>query len=431
MQQAIDATPEGGTICFGAGVYSQGELHPSADGQVFDGMPGTVLDGGGNVGRAIANYLGVSNITIEGFEVRNYASTYGPEDGVLGVWHGSGWTIQDNHVHDNAASAINVYEMTEATIRHNLLDHNGCGGVNVVASIGTIVSANEIAFNGLGPYNQFWSCGGGKSNQTVGTRFVGNYTHDNTWGWWLDNGNTSYTIRHNRIEDNLLDGVYLEANVASRGGPGFTDAGFGIRVIGNYLSGNGLSYRKRRLMHGAAIELSSNHVEIARNSITASNAHGITITFTDRGQVGCRCKARVFDVSVRDNDIGLRADGSGSTLSFGRVGFYSADNPPPYVPANVLFGDNRYYFADGAAPHFALPTSDQAGGPAKLASWTEWRAAGNDLTSTVEPATAFPASPPTGAVGPALEPTPIAASFTSFGGGGVVGAVGAPRRSLT
>jgi hypothetical protein len=372
-------------------VYSTGDIFPKASGQTFDGSAGAVLDGGGTFEYAFANRNLVSDITIRGFDIRNYANVRDrPEQGAVGAW-GTGWIVEDNHIHDNGASGVSVGMGT--IVRDNLIDHNACAGVDSgYPAVNDTVQGNEISFNNYQrSFSPGWSCGGGKFARSLGLTFVGNDSHDNTgWGFWLDGHNGNATIQGNRFANNAWGGLKLEINDAAHAGPHYDVAGWGIKVIGNSFSDDGWA-NPRKLMYGTAMEVAAtNHVEIADNSIAASSPHALTLTYTARHDFSGE-DLTVHDISVHDNDIGLREDGDDPASDVGRVGFFTADSPAAYRPTAISFENNHYYFDSASAPHFSLPGP---GLPYDPVSWTGWQAAGYDPTGSVAIATSFPRGVP-------------------------------------
>lgn len=341
---AISAAPTGAHICFASGVYLLGELHPLAN-QTLDGQGVAVLDGGGIRGRAIANNSAVDGVTIRGFEVRNYVNLYGPESGAIGAYTGSNWTVTGNHVHNNAASGIQIgYPLTVTgnVVSNNVVDHNGCGGIMSGQGGGTVVSGNDVEYNGTGPFDlDAFSCG--------------------------------------------IGGLRIEILNNAHGGNGQSRT-WAVRVLNNIFTNNGLS-STNRIMYGASIEIaSSNHVEVANNTIDGG-AHAIVMDQQVRSDFAW--DLTINNISVHDNDIRLRDSGEGAGCwecsNIGRVGFYGAG--PVAAPA-VTYASNRYYFDDAMHQHFSLPAT--SGTPYNLATWAQWRAAGYDASSTLSASGAFP-----------------------------------------
>ena len=382
-------------FCFVKGVYHVGWLWPPASGDTFDGSAGAILDGGGSHVQAFVNSHNASNVTIRGFDIRHYAKTDSPETGVIGAW-GTGWVVEDNHIHDNGASGVSVG--TDTVVRGNLIDHNACGGVNSgYPAVNDVVQGNEISFNDYrGQYNPGWSCGGGKFVRSFGLRFVDNYSHDNTGhGFWLDGDNGDATVSGNRFEDNSYGGLLLEINDAAHSGPTHSQAGWGIKVTGNSFSHNGWGHANR-VMFGAAIEVAAtNHVEIAHNAIAASNTHAVVLNFTARSD-SAGGDSTVHHISVHDNDIALRESGAITNPydNVGRVGFYSSSKKNA-MHARIVFRRNHYLLKRPGALHFSLPQAHRTW-PYDLATWRQWRNAGFDRWSTIKavPDRAFNSNPP-------------------------------------
>jgi hypothetical protein len=371
VKAAVANAPGGTTFCLAPGVYNTSEVNPK-DGDSLVG-PGAILDGGHTEGRAIANYNHASNVTLSGLEVRNYANTYGPEDGAIGAWFGSGWLLGDLWVHNNAASAVLISESTGLRLTGSLLDHNGCGGI-MGGGTGAVVTGNEIAFNNTGGNDGIgYSCGGGKFGG-VNPTFTDNNSHDNNgYGIWFDGRNTGELIVGNTFARNAGGGVLIEIGLNAQ-----------ARVTNNYFAGNGMGYPNRVMFGAGVIVAATDHVEIDHNRFTATNAHAVTLDFTHRSDWP---GLALNNISVHDNDIALRTDGTSPYSNIGRVGFYG----PQSEPGTASFNANRYYFDDPAAWHFALHSV--SADPYNLVTWAQWRAAGQDATSTLQPSAAFPTDP--------------------------------------
>jgi len=373
VKAAVANAPGGTTFCLAPGVYNTSEVNPK-DGDSLVG-PGAVLDGGNTAGRAVANYNHASNVTLNGLEIRNYANTYGAEDGAVGAFYGTGWLLTDLWVHNNAASGITLSYGTSHRVSSSLIDHNGCGGIMGASTVSPVITGNEFAVNNTGGNDGVTnSCGGGKLSRSTGLTFTGNNSHGNHgYGFWLDGMNSTPTFSGNTFSGNEAGGVLLEINANAQ-----------ARVTNNYFAGNGMAYPNRVMFGAGVIVAATDHVEIDHNRFTATNAHAVTLDYSHRSDFP---NLGVHDISVHDNDIALRTDGTSPFSNIGRVGFYG----PQSEPGTGSFNANRYYFDDPAAWHFALHSV--SADPYNLVTWAQWRAAGQDATSTLQPAAAFPTDP--------------------------------------
>ena len=399
---SVNAAPAHTTFCIAAGTYSVSEIIPKA-GDRFIGVPGAILDGGNTVERAIANYAHADDVVVRGITFRHFVGS-SPEDGAIGAFSGHNWLVEDNAIVNNLASGISVGKSVGLVIRDNLIASNGCGGIMGTPSVDLTVDSNEIASNNTGGYDgEKWSCGGAKLGEANGVDVTNNYIHDNNgYGFWPDSRDVNMLFADNRFVDNADGGILIEIDDAHAGGANadvvgnLDGTGYSVRILGNTFTGNG-GAAHNRIMFGAAIVVAaSNHVEIADNRIDATNAHAITVNYTPRHDFSSQ-DLTVHDISVHDNDIALRTDGSDPLHDVGRVGFYTNELGAA-IPHAVSFRANSYYFDDSGAFHFSLPgTTDHV----MLATWSMWRDLGFDGGSQVLPAAQFPAGGANGDPAPA------------------------------
>jgi parallel beta-helix repeat protein len=133
------------------------------------------------------------------------------QGGGYGIGLGSGTTIKDSCLIQNAQGAFNGW------------------GVN------NVISRNEISANGLGEYpdsggnspNACGCSGGGKLFYSLNAQITRNYIHDNyNAGIWLDFDNTGANISGNYISSNWGVGIEYEAS-------------YNANISNNTLVGNG------------------------------------------------------------------------------------------------------------------------------------------------------------------------------------------------
>ena len=169
IQNAIDIATAGDTINVCPGTYA-GEIKIDRSvtilGDPGDTAPGPgafapVIDGGSAPGDAFLIKNGVSNVTIQGFEVRNFTSDDTGIGNAISAWVGStsNITVQDNYFHDleyNGVLVGNDYNADPAkwgdhtgwTIKGNILDNIGYIGFELTNTSNSSIEDNIIHLNG-------------------------------------------------------------------------------------------------------------------------------------------------------------------------------------------------------------------------------------------------------------------------------------------
>ncbi len=169
IQDGITAVVPGGKVIVAAGTYPEKNilinksltlLGDPGDAVAGPGVNAPVIDGGSAYGDAFKLANGVSNITIQGFEIRNYATLADDFDGVgnaISAWVGStsNITIRDNYFHDLEYNAIlvgNDYnsdpakwgDHTNWLVTKNITDNCGYIGFELTNTSNSIISDNII-----------------------------------------------------------------------------------------------------------------------------------------------------------------------------------------------------------------------------------------------------------------------------------------------
>jgi len=388
IQTAIDGMAASKRMCFAGGTYHlTSELHPSQNFQGFTGnanfLGQAVLDGSSANGRVFADYLGTTDDVFEAFEITNYpAYTLGgdtfPEYGL--ILAGTRWVVNGNYIHDNAGSAIGLYGTTDAVVEDNTISDNGCGGI-MSGGTSALIEWNYVSGNGdPALYDTLsFSCGGGKFHGSLDATFSYNTFIGNSRGFWFDGTNTGAVFSSNEFYDNVYDGLMLEIDDRTKGGPsGTTSRAWSTKVLSNTFHNNGWGNTNDPHWLGAAIEVSAtNGVDIEDNTFDGStlDAHVITLNQYPRtDQPGA--DLTVNKITVKGNNIKMNNYGGTPT----RTGFFP-NTTTAGIGANITWDLNYYCYplTDGKK-HFGL--SSTSGAYENLATWTQWRAAGFDAGST-------------------------------------------------
>ena len=169
------------------------------------------------------DYLRVSGLTIrhvaDGFTWLQRAA--------LSASHGSYWIVEDCHVHDVNANAIDLgtehYAITDRPdhghhiVRHNVIERPGLAGIvgHNNPMTGMLVEDNLISGAGWHGIERLWESAAIKMHRVEDSVFRRNLLRDNTdaAGLWLD-----YGIRNVRVTGNVIlntttgyGGVFVEA----------------------------------------------------------------------------------------------------------------------------------------------------------------------------------------------------------------------------
>ena len=150
IQAAVDAASSGDVVCLSGTFIQQVVFGPEDSGITLKGNS-AVLDGTGLVGDAITLAAGVSGVTIEGLEIRNYTASSTGVGNAIQAWNSgtSDITVRNNHMHDNSWNAILVGN--EGTglherwfIKDNLIEDNGAYSLEVTNCQECVVHDNTV-----------------------------------------------------------------------------------------------------------------------------------------------------------------------------------------------------------------------------------------------------------------------------------------------
>jgi parallel beta-helix repeat protein len=369
----VAANPENTTFLFSPGTYTLTTQITPKNGDVFDGQNrGATLDGGGTAAYAF-RATGTYGVTIRGLVIQNFATPL--QDGAIQAFDNTHWTVDNNWITLNAASAI--AGDTGFQVINNLMDHNGQQGY---AQHGQdwLYQNNEIAYNNENLVTDAtWEAGGGKAYGTLHGRFLSNHVHHNGGhGIWTDTNNRFITYDGNNCHHNWGAGIYHEIS-------------YEATIINNTIANNGTSVSQGGgqdlgWMFDAGIQLrssqsmdASNPILIEGNTVT-DNYNGIglidsppTTTNPVEGQYSGGTN-RLGNITVRNNTItqhegmsGVVQDGIGSSV-FTSAGIVWTGNDwlsPSAHPADG-HADNWWAFSDGAR------------------SFTSWQGFGLDTTAS-------------------------------------------------
>jgi parallel beta-helix repeat protein len=364
IQAAVNANPTGTTFILKAGTHTRQSVIPKS-GNVFQGEPGTVLDGQG-VGYAF-NKGGApypSNVTIRGLKITGYApgtqSATVDAGGYSTAEGTAGWVIDGNEISYNGEYGIRIGNT--GRIVNNNVHHNK--RLNIAGSaINTVIEGNEIAFgNYESGYNTNFEAGGTKFTYTDALVLRNNYVHDNVGvGLHMDENNINTIIESNRVDRNGSDGIAIEIS-------------YKTTIRNNTITNNGWSDPRNRYSYlwnaGIGVHASPN-VEIYGNTVSGNYA-GIVAIEQDRSMDRAVYGAHIVqNMYVHDNIItqsspprtsGELSVGAGIVTDIG-------GNSAIFTSRNNRFVNNRYTLGSNPRP-FAWNSGTR--------TESEWKSYGQD-----------------------------------------------------
>jgi hypothetical protein len=343
IQKAIDSNGDGATIVISAGVHNlTGPISPRHGNDIV-GERGAVLDGGGTAEFAFGGPG--DDVTIEGLEIRNFASPV--TEGTVRAHKGSKrWVIRANEIHHNGGQGIKFGEgwrMVGNYIHHN--EQYGIGGTGP----GVVVESNEIAFNNPDlSVNPFHGAGGTKFVGTKNLLVKGNCSHNNGGpGLWTDGHNIGTRYEGNLVFDNHHAGIKHEVSC---------DAS----IVGNTVRGNG--FGNDNWVAGAGILVANSPNVTVRGNLVEDNNDGIGGIQGKRDtSQGRNCEILLKNLLVTDNRV---------VMSSGHSGIVTNDTPQVFDSWNNRFVGNQYSFASSAHEYFSWDGSSL--------TYADWKKTGND-----------------------------------------------------
>lgn len=283
IQQAIDNAFSGDTINVSAGTYNENvilnktlNLIGSPGNSPGPGPNAPILDGRGAVGSAITITVGISNISIQGFEIRNYTnsgSSGGVGSGIL-AWNSVGTSnirVLDNYFHDLGWSAVLVGNEGQSLNDNWLIKDN-------------IVS--NVAFYSIELTNT-------KNSRVIGNTVTGGI-------------GVTYTPSLTETSD---DGILIQSQIHTGSGLNVDN----ITVSNNTINGTFERAGIEILAWVSTDSLTSelDDINIINNNISGAERgiylYSIIFSFTDPQPIGA--SADIDNLDITDNTINRNDDG--------------------------------------------------------------------------------------------------------------------------
>jgi len=343
IQNAINSHGDGATIVIAAGVHNMtGPISPRHENHIV-GERGAVLDGGGTAEFAFGGPG--DDVTIEGLDIRNYASPV--SEGTVRTHNSSQrWVIRANTIHDNGGQGIRFGEGW--WIVGNYIHHNEQYGIGGSGS-DVVVESNEIAFNNPDlSVNPFTGAGGTKFIRTKNLSVKGNCSHNNGGpGLWTDGHNIGTRYEGNLVFDNHHAGIKHEISCDAT-------------IVGNTVRRNG--FGNDNWVAGAGILVVNSPNVTVQGNLVEDNNDGIGGIQGDRGTLeGENCEIKLKNLLVTDNRV---------TMSSGQSGIVTNETSLVFDSWNNHFVANQYEFASSHGKYFRWE--------GELLTYVDWKKTGND-----------------------------------------------------
>lgn len=350
-QSLLDSAPAGSTFYFTAGTYQDLSID-TRPGNKYVGAFGAILTSASQAYAFAGNGTATKPVVVSNLTINGYAPAYqgaAIQGGdywridhvdVLnsttgGVLIGSHSSLTDSYVHDNGQLGIKAYstenDCTDVLLNNVRVSHNN--------------PANAYDFQIEAGGSKFWNVHGLTITHCEFDNNVGD-------GIWMDGnlaggGSSNITIADNWTHDNGRYGIFQEIG--------------GQATITNNLSeNNGMSGLKRtdgQNADGAGIQIDNSESVTISNNTIRNNYNGIVLQSYTRADTAHRARNLV----VTNNSI---------TMTRGITGVIDDTS----LVSAITFDYNVYRFSGSAK--FAWGSDWNR-------SWSQWRAAGFDLHSTM------------------------------------------------
>ena len=156
-----------------------------------------------------------NNLTLRGFAVQHIATPWREGSGALVVSASNNALLEDISASYNNFAGLRIEKSSNVTLNRFTGNHNGSDGWSIWQCKNLVAENTETSYNNWRGYQggyTDWSPGN-KSFSVHGMtlrhhRAVGNYSR----GLWLDTDHRNVLLEDVELRDNLLDGLFLEAN---------------------------------------------------------------------------------------------------------------------------------------------------------------------------------------------------------------------------
>jgi hypothetical protein len=377
--------------CFAAGTYS-GFSVQILTGDGFYGQGTATLNGNNSVESAMYTAAPsyavtpptILNVTIDGFNVENYADPTGSADatppGAINLYGINDLTLSNNSVGPVSEVGIQLggYQccgqgvygtgLTNSTVTHNTVHNTGFSGLSINGATKVMVSYNAVSYANTWNVNKEESVAGlGKFDSDTSITVINNDVfNNNAHGIWFDVYDSNNTIDDNIVGPGNIAGIFYEIS-------------YNAVISGNTITDNGAQDAGDGLAApGAGIRISSSggvstypgpqSITVSNNTLTG-NHEGIVAWDGHTTSVGAPIP--VANLAVTNNTITTSSSDPGASSTSDAWAAYLEQGGD-----GNTFTDNTYTLYQNL---FGLPTGTTA--------WSGWKAAGYDTAGSCKTTT--------------------------------------------
>lgn len=322
------------------------------------------------------------NVTLQGFGVRRYATTFGATAQVR--MHNTGAVVRNLVIEDGAFIGLAV-QNDDSVIDHVTARRNGIMGIGVNQAYNLVLSNSLVTDNNAQHFNDIPVAGGIKITRSRNVTVTGNVVSNNDGsGIWFDESCYDVKIVRNTANDNSTSGIQLElsdtaviagnTSTGTRTGIQIINTG-NVRIYNNELGANadnGIRLRqdaRRSATHATGRDprmgIDSRVPWITRNITIANNVFGSGGRYSIRANDGATNRpVDSWNVVITGNLFNNKAAGGPTMVAWGTGDNRSFEGYQS--PAELSAAKNRSWVNAIAAS--ALPLASMASAAASAAS---------------------------------------------------------------
>lgn len=366
IQSAVNANPVNTKFCLSAGTYANQSVTPKS-GNVFEGVPGTILDGKNTTLHAFSGNQ--PSVALRNMVVKGYTSS-NRQDAAIDFRDALGWSLMYMDVSYNAH--VGVLMKSNVSITYSYIHHNGSMGFGTDGSWtdpgrNIVFTDNRVSLNNYLDQGDCDECGGTKMWASNGAYVAWNeFAANHGPGVWLDFNNVGYVIEQNFVHNNLGPGIEIEISYQ---GAINNNAIWNNGVQSPGAWGNCVWFCPQILI-AASGGVGAATIDVHHNNIITPSQFGDAINLIQQNRTNSDAPTPwlVRNVKVHNNGINVSKGGRVMGLTD-----FSGGNAMFQPSAGNLFSANIYTLGTNTSP---FSWANGQGGKAF------WQGKGMDLTGT-------------------------------------------------